>query len=578
MTDEYSPIARPSRQEKNGFLCVTPTPADKASGKSQLQLTSSQPQLKTGKRPFGGGEILGEPLTKRSRLDENDEARRTKERKPRVLDPAMLTKHFTMANKKEIEKVKARIASATPSNPTDIPPRTTRHAEPVILSMATGKPILSKSLREAPPLHRDTPSKERRDALLIPRENISKPRRDISALHKARMSEAQKDTPIQGTKANPISFSPDLNELDREFREGSGYYSQQEEDEVSFISPWSEGPRGPSARQALKRDEPLKDHYQPPRRTSRPEERRRRDFSSVELEMTAKKRRTLSNSCGVSPRSEDRSRSRSRLRSLVKKHDRYRGDGAEMPWGRNARFDRALSRRPPPALQRPRDKTPPPSRQVRREERSRSRGARKNRGRSRGADRERSPRRERSPERKRSRQRRRSSSRHRNRDRRDSPDQHNNKRRSRSPRPSKQPPSASPPQPPPPPSPSESFFGADDIPEPHETLGVGEGEYTLEQEMALFGLAVTVYVQRERVAELMLNRMRLQFDLDNRKKRCEEGDGVEENKDRGERNGDGNGEGRNEKKDVGNGDGGERGSKERVSRERKESGGRKECS
>lgn len=101
--------------------------------------------------------------------------------------------------------------------------------------------------------------------------------------------------------------------------------------------------------------------------------------------------------------------------------------------------------------------------------------------------------------------------------------------------------------------------------------------------MALFDLAVTVYVQRERVAELMLNRTRLQFDSNNKKKRCEEGDVVGENKDRGGGSGDGDGEGRNEKKDVGNGDGGERasnekGSKERGSRERKESGGRKECS
>lgn len=176
--------------------------------------------------------------------------------------------------------------------------------------MATGKPIASKSLRDAPPLPRDIPPKERRDTMATPRENMLKPVQEITALRKARMSEVQRDTPTPGTKANPISFSSGLNELDREFREGSGYYSQQEEDEVSFISPWSEGPRGPSARQALRRDEPLKDHYQPPRRTSRPEERRRRrDFSSVELERMAKRRRTLSNSCDVSPRSEDRSRS-----------------------------------------------------------------------------------------------------------------------------------------------------------------------------------------------------------------------------------------------------------------------------
>lgn len=113
MADEQSPVVGPSRQEKNGLLRVTPTLADKASDKPQPQPTSSQPPPKTGKRPFRGGEISREPLTKQSRVDENDEARRLKQRKPRELDPAMLAKHFTMANRKELEVVKAHSISNT---------------------------------------------------------------------------------------------------------------------------------------------------------------------------------------------------------------------------------------------------------------------------------------------------------------------------------------------------------------------------------------------------------------------------------------------------------------------------------
>ncbi|KAI4940295.1 hypothetical protein J4E86_011100 [Alternaria arbusti] len=261
MADEQSPLAGFSHQEKSGFR-VTPS-SDKPVDKTQPTSAQPPPPSKTGKRPFGGGEILGEPLIKRSRVDENDEARRSKERRPRELDPAMLTKHFTMADKKEIEEVKARIATATPSNPTGIPPRSTRHAEPVPLSMTTGKPMVSKSLRDAPPLPRDKPSKERRDIMAPPRENISKPRQEPSAYHKKRMSGAHHDTPTPtptpGTKANPISFSSGLHTLDREFRSGSGYYSpQQDDDELSLISyiSLSEGPRGPGARRGLGQDDP----------------------------------------------------------------------------------------------------------------------------------------------------------------------------------------------------------------------------------------------------------------------------------------------------------------------------------
>ncbi|KAI4911322.1 hypothetical protein J4E85_011231 [Alternaria conjuncta] len=260
MADERSPVAGFSHQENNGFLRVAPTPDMPV---DKLQRTSAQPPppSKTGKRPFGGGEILGEPLIKRSRVDENDEARRSKERRPRELDPAMLTKHFTMANKKEIEEVKARIATATPSNPTGIPPRSTRHAEPVPLSMTTGKPMVSKSLRDAPPLPRDTPSKERRDAMAPPpRENTSKPRQDPSAYQQKRTAGAHRSTPTPtpGTKANPISFSSGLHALDREFRSGSGYYSEQQDDDdalslLSYLS-LSEGPRGPGARRGLGQD------------------------------------------------------------------------------------------------------------------------------------------------------------------------------------------------------------------------------------------------------------------------------------------------------------------------------------
>jgi hypothetical protein len=53
--------------------------------------------------------------------------------------------------------------------------------------------------------------------------------------------------------------------------------------------------------------------------------------------------------------------------------------------------------------------------------------------------------------------------------------------------------------------------------DPHESLGADPGEFTEEQEFALFNLMISMYAQREKIAELVLNMTRRQFEFDNKK-------------------------------------------------------------
>ncbi|CAN9100612.1 unnamed protein product [Alternaria alternata] len=65
--------------------------------------------------------------------------------------------------------------------------------------------------------------------------------------------------------------------------------------------------------------------------------------------------------------------------------------------------------------------------------------------------------------------------------------------------------------------PWSQFESADPPPDPHESLGVNPGEYTEEQELSLFGILISIYANREKIAELTLNQKRLQYELDNRR-------------------------------------------------------------
>ena len=65
--------------------------------------------------------------------------------------------------------------------------------------------------------------------------------------------------------------------------------------------------------------------------------------------------------------------------------------------------------------------------------------------------------------------------------------------------------------------PWSQFESADPPPDPHESLGVNPGEYTEEQELSLFGILISIYTNREKIAELTLNQKRLQYELDNRR-------------------------------------------------------------
>jgi hypothetical protein len=100
MTGKQQPTAGPSRQEKNGFLRVTPTP-----GKPQ-PFDSATP-TRTIKRPFGGGETTARPLVKRSRKDQNGDESRPRVRKPRTIDAAAIIENFQKANEGTLEEVRA---------------------------------------------------------------------------------------------------------------------------------------------------------------------------------------------------------------------------------------------------------------------------------------------------------------------------------------------------------------------------------------------------------------------------------------------------------------------------------------
>jgi hypothetical protein len=422
MADEQSPAPEPPRQEKVDMLRVASTP-DKA----------QPPNLpfppRTVKRPFGGAETPGKPLTKRSRADHDDEESRSQQQKPMALDAAMMNKYFVKAEKGELEEIKARMALATPSNPAGNMCRPLQCTEPTKLSVA-GKPMAPNTLRDASPLPEDPAPEPRRDPL--------------------------------GSKSNPIIFSSGLEELDHEFREGSGYNTHG--DQISFSSR-SEHPPFRSKRQSRGRNGSVTG-YQPRRRSSWSEERfheeklrenRRREDGN---DRKATVRSTSLDSCDISPsemRVWERSRSRSRSDSREKKDYRYRGDREERPQPHTSRqrdeifldHEREVYRAG--SLHSPKKPQPPPRRQ---EKRANPRS----RNRSRTVERPHI-------------------------DARSSP----------------------------------SFLGADPLPDPHESLGVDRDGYTLEQHLVLFNLAIAMYVQRERVAELMLNRTRLQFDLENLK-------------------------------------------------------------
>jgi hypothetical protein len=427
MADEQSPAPEPPCQEKNDILRVASTP-NKAPPPSLPLLP------RTVKRPFGGAETPGEPLIKRSRADHDDEESHSQQRKPMALDAAMMNKYFVKAEKAELEEIKARMALATPSNTAGNKPRPLQREEPTKLSVA-GKPMAPNSLRDASPLPENLAPKPRQGPL--------------------------------GSKTNPIIFNSALEELDHEFREGSGYNTH--EDQMS-LSSRSEHPPFRGRRQSRGRDGSVTG-YQPRRRSSRSEERLRGNRRGEgENGKKATVRSNSVDSCDISPsemRAWERSRSRSRSDSREKKDDRYRGDREERPHPHASRqrdeisldHEREVYRAA--SLQSPKKPQPPP----RREEK---RANPRSRNRSRTVERP-----------------------------------HIDAR------------------------PSPSFLGADPPPDPHESLGVDRDGYTLEQHLVLFNLAIAMYVQRERVAELMLNRTRLQFDLDNQKAGLTERGGEE---------------------------------------------------
>ncbi|KAG9187141.1 hypothetical protein G6011_05012 [Alternaria panax] len=108
MTNNQQPTREPSRQEKNASLRVTSAP-------NTSQPSGSQTPIRTIKRPFGGGETIGEPLIKRSRKDQNADRSHPQERNPRALDAATLNEQLGKANRETLDEVKSQISSATPS-------------------------------------------------------------------------------------------------------------------------------------------------------------------------------------------------------------------------------------------------------------------------------------------------------------------------------------------------------------------------------------------------------------------------------------------------------------------------------